>query len=95
MIKFNANPQEMAVIKAIAERASKLGIQRNQMATRMDLDAVHSNGCPMDFEKLLAADDFNFTHDISGIRNCLDRDDNSKTAGKLLNHFLPRCALRD
>lgn len=34
----------------------------------------------------LAADDFNFWHDINGIQRNLDRQ-----TGRLQNRFLPRC----
>lgn len=61
---------------------------------QMDLAAVHANGCPLDLEKLLAADDFNFAHDVFGIYRHLDRDGKSPTGGKLLDLFLPRTARR-
>lgn len=54
----------------------------------MDLDAVNSNGCPLDFDKLAGFDDFDFAHDIVGIYKNLDRN-----TGQLTDHFIPRCAL--
>lgn len=37
--------------------------------------------------ELLPADDFNFAHDVAGIRRRINR-----TTGKLENYFLPRFA---
>lgn len=54
--------------------------------THMDIIAVHMNGCRLDLQRLLEFDDFNFAHDIYGIRNCIDR-----STGKLLSNFIPRC----
>jgi hypothetical protein len=59
----------------------------DRLSLAMDLTATHANGCPMDFAKLLAADDFNFKHDIVGIVNHIDR-----RTGELTDHFFPRCA---
>jgi hypothetical protein len=53
----------------------------------MDLEATHANGCPLDFAKLLACDDFDFLHDIGGIAMHLDR-----STGVLKDCFLPRLA---
>lgn len=53
----------------------------------MDITATHANGCPLKLAELLAADDFNFSHDVAGIYRHLDR-----TTGKLLDCFLPRFA---
>jgi hypothetical protein len=54
---------------------------------QMDLAACHCNGCPLQLTELLDADDFNFSHDIFGIRRHLNR-----TTGKLDDRFLPRFA---
>lgn len=59
----------------------------DSLSLEMDLSATHANGCPIDFGKLLAFDDFNFIHDVSGIMNKIDR-----TSGKLTDCFLPRSA---
>jgi hypothetical protein len=48
------------------------------------------DACPIDWERLLAADDYNFSHDISG----LDRHMNRETL-KLEGFFVPRFALRN
>lgn len=60
----------------------------DKLSLFMDLHATHTNGCPLDFNKLLSFDDFDFYHDILGIRKNLNRD-----TKKLENVFLPRCAV--
>lgn len=84
---FDATEAEYATIDKIVERARQAGVDRDPTETTMDLSATHSNGCPLDFDKLLAADDFTFLHDILGIARHLDR-----TTGKLGQCFVPRCA---
>lgn len=93
-IRFDCTPAESATICQIVDRAVKLGIasKNDRLGLTMDMVATHSNGCPMDFERLLAADDMNFVHDIKGIERHLDRDDASPTGGQLLDCFLPRFA---
>lgn len=54
----------------------------------MDLNACHANGCPLDFEGLLEAPLQDFSHDIAGIREHIDR-----STGKLGDFFTPRYAL--
>ena len=55
------------------------------MDAMMDIEACHSNGCPLRLNELLATDDGNFGHDVFGIRRHLDRE-----TGKLGGCFLPR-----
>jgi hypothetical protein len=95
MVEFKATKTEVETILKIAERmrkALKLRAGKAWLATRrdlvMDLDACHSNGCPLDFKKMLAARDGDFFHDLNGIQNCLSRN-----TGKLTGIFHPRCAL--
>ena len=71
-IKFEATTKELELIRQIAKRVD----QTYYMDLVMDLEACHSNGCPLNFQKLL---DFDFNHDIAGIRRHMDRD-----AGRLL-----------
>ena len=86
MVAWKATIEEVRTITKIVKRSGAQGSER--LAQMMDLEAVHSNGCPLDFEKLLAFDDFNFWHDMNGIRACVNRE-----TGELGNNFLPRCAL--
>ena len=84
------------VSKKNYELAHKIAIRAKEknpenedvMSTEMDIVATHIGGCPLNMEKLLGFDDFNFFHDIFGIRKCLDRE-----TGKLEGYFLPRCAV--
>ena len=88
-IKFDASRTEARIIHEIAQRAMKLSARiRDPFTTldiSMDITAVHCNGCPLRLEALRDADDFNFAHDILGIRRHLDRD-----TGQLGDCFLPR-----
>jgi len=90
-INFDTTKEEDVVILKIVKRAFKeptleiLGEERQNLF--MDLTATHCNGTPLDFEKLLGFDEFNFAHDIYGIIDSINR-----TTGKLENCFLPRCA---
>ncbi|WP_144473036.1 DUF6874 family protein [Bacillus pumilus] len=71
----------------ITERAEKLGIlAKDKLSLKMDLFYTNEE-IPLDFERLLNADNFNFSHDIVGIQNNLNR----KTL-KMDNLFLPRFA---
>jgi hypothetical protein len=87
MVSFNVTDEEVAIISKIAQRAEKL-LKRDYISVSMDITATHANGTKLDLEKLLNFDNFNFTHDIAGIENHLDR----KT-GKLDNRFMPRCSV--
>lgn len=93
-VSFDASAADYKLVDKIVARVAKLlkerGEKLDRQSTRMDLIATHANGCPMDFAKLLAADDFNLCHDVFGIARHLDR----KT-GELTNFFRPRCAAKD
>jgi hypothetical protein len=56
------------------------------MDLEMDISAAHIS-TPLDLDKLIAFDDFNFAHDIGGIRKHINRNN-----GQLTEYFLPRCA---
>jgi hypothetical protein len=91
MITFAVTDYESAVIGRIADRAVALarkhGIQYDVMMARMDVTAVHANEIKLRLDDLLGFDDFNFAHDVLGIRRHLDR-----ATGQLGGHFMPRCA---
>lgn len=92
--KFTTTPQEFDLIEQVCARYATLALEHgfkpydDHMSRVMDLSAVHSNGNPMDFEKLLAAPEFDFMHDIDGIMRHLDRN-----TGTLQDFFSPRCSL--
>lgn len=87
-IKLNSK-HEARTISAIAQRAvaiaASAGWKYEFMDADMDITACHANGNPLKLDELLAADEFNFTHDVFGIRRHLNR----KT-GKLEDYFSPR-----
>lgn len=71
------------------ERGEETGRMKRQRTSAadimMDVTSTHLNGNPLRLEALLEADDFNFAHDIYGIRRHLDR-----TTGQLKDFFSPR-----
>lgn len=85
--QFNASDADRALIEKIVDRVEKMlpGLDRTDYA--MDIEATHCNGCPLRLAELLATDDFQFAHDVFGIRENLDR-----RTGRLQNLFLPRCS---
>lgn len=93
-VSFAVTPGERKLIDKITRRYAAMRRAQDIPTSRadrteieMDLAATHANGCPMDFAKLLAADDFNFAHDVAGIRQHISRTD-----GTLRDCFLPRCS---
>jgi hypothetical protein len=88
VLKWDTTKDEKALIEVIVDRAIEAGGgARNDWA--MDITACHNNGCPLDLEKLAEAPEFDFRHDVFGIRRHLDR-----STGKLGDCFIPRCAAR-
>ncbi|ATJ91575.1 hypothetical protein HK16_04960 [Acetobacter senegalensis] len=93
-VKFDATPQEIENVNAIVGRIvpkicvdTGMDAEDLSLSTRMDLIATYANGCPMDFDRMRKADDFNILHDITGIKNHLNRE-----TGQLEGMFLPRFA---
>lgn len=84
-ISWKISSKDAELVGKIADRAQP----EDRQGFVMDMMATHANGNPMDFEKLLSADDFNFNHDVYGIERHLDRE-----TGKLRNCFSPRCSAR-
>lgn len=86
---LNVSKEENKLITEIADRAIKncdiFGtIIDDRMGLEMDLMLAHYE-FNLRLEDLLLADDFNFSHDIMGIQNTIDRRNFCFT-----NHFLPR-----
>lgn len=92
MVKFRATKNEYKIISMIVKRAvamaRDIGDTYTPMDAHMDITACHSNGCALNLLELAKADDFNFAHDVFGIRRHINR-----TTGKLKDCFLPRYAL--
>ena len=94
MVEFKATKTEMELILKICERLRKRlkrPMGKAWVETRrtlmMDLDACHSNGCPLDFRKLLDFPAFDFAHDVVKIQRHINRE-----TGKIDGIFHPRCA---
>lgn len=84
---------ELELINAITERWMAMnkraqGLKRSHLDREMDIYYAHK-AIPLDLKRLLAADDFNFAHDVYGIERHLERDiDNPR----MNDCFLPRFA---
>ncbi len=88
MLDFTATKEESEIIRKIVARVEGLGNRPfDATTTWMDIEACHSNGCPLDLEKLLNAPDFDFSHDVYGIEHHINR-----RTGALEGCFLPRCS---
>lgn len=90
MLNFDVSREESEYIRKIALRAMKLpwGNAPNLIQLLMDITGTHCNGFPLDLARLLAADDFNFAHDVGGIVRHVNRE-----TGQLMDQFTPRYAL--
>jgi len=94
MITPTLTPTEARLVKRIADRAylriQQLSCPLYKRATcASDVSQVHAGSCPLDLQRLLKASDFDFLHDIFGIKKHLDR-----RIGRLRNNFRPRTAKR-
>lgn len=88
-INFECSKADYQLIHKIVNRVMKFKINGYDRVTcDMDLIACHANGNPLDLQRLLDADDFNFCHDVLGIRQHINRE-----TGKLENCFVPRFTL--
>lgn len=91
MIIFKTSREDARLIDEIAARAAgyaaSIGIVYPVVDARMDLTAVHANGCPLRLPQLLAANEFDFAHDVLGIRKHLNRQ-----TAQFFDHFHPRFA---
>jgi hypothetical protein len=87
MVKFaKFTKADHTTVIAIAKRAVDAGIYGKVLDVDMDISAVYFH-CPLRLNDLLSADQFNFTHDLYGIKVHLNRQ-----TGELEHHFLPRFA---
>lgn len=85
--RFEQNLIHKIADRAIAAAAAQ-GVSYDKLTACMDIAACHLNGCELDLNKLLAAPDADFGHDVFGIRRHIDR-----RTGQLTDCFLPRCAM--
>jgi len=82
--KIKISREDDLLISKIVKRADRYRKGLKRITLYMDLSVVHWF-TPLRLADLLAADEANFVHDISGITRHLDRE-----TGKLMNHFSPR-----
>jgi len=90
---WNLGADEEDCVAEIVDRAFELYAEHDIQAgekidLRIDLIATHNHACHLNLVKMLKAPDFDFMHDIIGIRRHLNRE-----TGQLGNHFIPRCAM--
>lgn len=88
-IKFNSSKKDFALIEIVVNRAVSKDKLLDAKDLTMTIEAVHCNGNKLDLPRLLAADDFNFTHDIYGMLRHVNR-----RTGKLEHCFVPRFSAR-
>lgn len=90
-INWNVSNEDGRKIRLIVERAHTMAqihnVDYRKMDCEMDLTACHANGCPLDLGRLASARDFDFAHDVFGIRRHISRE-----TGRLENCFVPRFA---
>lgn len=93
MVSFDVSDSDSKTIKAIADRAAAMAIEEqidyDRIQIQMDVTATHANGCRLRLLELLKAADFDFAHDVFGIRRHLNR-----ATGDLGDHFVPRYAVQ-
>lgn len=82
---FKVTTEDAELIRKIVARARKEDADLDVMSLTMDVTACHASGNPLRLAELLAADDFNFAHDVFGIMRHMDRE-----SGQLVDCFLPR-----
>lgn len=88
-----ARDAALDLIGKIADRAVNVYAQHDVRVDRinvlLDISACHFSAQKLRLEDLLAADEFNFIHDITGINRHLDRETMALTDG-----FSPRFSQR-
>ena len=88
-INYNKlSSQERDQIQQIAKRIFTIRNDRGNktplMQIEMQLSAVHTNGCKLDLQRLLAASDHHLMRDYYGISQNLNMD-----TGQIENDYLP------
>ena len=81
------NKEDFQKIVAIAERSEELGLNviEERLSTIMDLERIN-----LDYDQLLNFDDYNFSHDMTGIYYNFNR-----RTFEMDNCFLPRSARKE
>lgn len=90
MINWNSiNNDDACVILQCAKRGVNMLGSISLLDLEMDITAAHIAN-PLRLDALLNADEFNFIHDICGIRENINRKN-----GEMNNCFLPRFSAND
>jgi len=76
--------KDALLISAIARKAVINGLIRDRLTLEMDITTVHAKN-PLRLSELLAANDYEFVHDVCGISHHINRQ-----TGKLEDYFEPR-----
>lgn len=86
--KIKTSKDDTDLIAEIAGKAAKLyadiGHDFDMMSMVMDLEVVHAE-TPLRLEEMLESENYDFIHDIAGIRRHLNR-----ATGRLEDFFVPR-----
>lgn len=88
MLEWNVTRKEDGHITTIIKRLYDAGHIVDMVSTRMDIEAAHSNGCPLKLAKMATAPMGQLSHDVNGISRFIDRE-----TGKLEGGFWPRYAI--
>lgn len=94
-ISFKVPAEDLDLISLVTDRAHREifdkhpDIKQTRSDTMMDLSACHANGMPLDLKALLEFPAFDFSYDVMGIRQHINR-----TTGEIEGFFVPRCAVK-
>lgn len=91
-LSFDVSKSDLAKLMSIADRAVSMAhaysVDYSKFDALMDLTACHANGMPLDLDNLAAAPEFDFAHDVFGIRRHINRE-----TGVIEDCFVPRCSM--
>src|ERR1044072_4676006 len=95
MFNFNVSPEDHTKIAQLARDGSALSLIGGQQIPvfqlLLSLTACHANGCPLDLDGLISANDTHKAHDIFGIHGHIDHN-----TGELIDfharYFLKKAA---
>lgn len=84
---------KMIIMSAICDRAKEMGIASESKFNHMMDLGLADKAFNMDWEGLLNADPFNFSHDFCGINNNINREAYNRDYQTIdFNLFVPRYA---
>ena len=92
MLNWKCSAKDHEALRAVFYRAESLLARHGHAVPDdlyVDLSAVHCNEGELDLDRLMAAPEVDFAHDVMGIHRHVDR-----STGKLGDCFMPRCGFR-